>query len=60
VPPAEGFAMSVRTVAKWVRRFNEGGVAALEDALSRPGVAPHRTSPGSPELIRELAGVEHA
>ena len=36
---AEGFAVSVRTVAKWVRRFREGGVAALEDASSRPGAA---------------------
>lgn len=42
----KGFAVSVRTVAKWVRRFKEGGVAALEDASSRPGVAPHQTSPG--------------
>ena len=31
---AEGFAVSIRTVAKRVR---EGGVAALEDASSRPG-----------------------
>jgi transposase-like protein len=36
---AEGFAVSVRTVAKWVRRFREGGVAALEDASSRPRCA---------------------
>ena len=34
---AEAFAVSVRTVAKWVRRFREGGVAALEDGSSRPG-----------------------
>jgi len=26
---AEGCAVSVRTVATWVRRFREGGVAAL-------------------------------
>jgi transposase InsO family protein len=51
---AEGFAVSVRTVAKWVRRFNEGGVAALEDASSRPGAAPHQTSPGAVALIRLL------
>ena len=42
---AEGFAVSVRTVAKWVRRFREGGVAALEDASSRPGAPPHQTPP---------------
>ena len=27
----EDFAVSVRTVAKWVRRFRKGGVVALED-----------------------------
>lgn len=51
---AEGFAVSVRTVAKWVRRFKEGGVAALEDASSRPGAPPHQTSPGAVALIRLL------
>lgn len=34
---AAGFAVSARTVAKWVRRFRDGGVAALEDGSSRPG-----------------------
>src|SRR5688500_12053550 len=51
---AEGFAVSVRTVAKWVRRFREGGVAALEDASSRPGRPPHQTPPGAVALIRLL------
>jgi transposase InsO family protein len=51
---AEGFAVSVRTVAKWVRRFKDGGVAALEDASSRPGAPPHQTSPGAVALIRLL------
>ena len=49
---AEGFAVSVRTVAKWVRRFREGGVAALEDASSRPGASPHQTPPAAVALIR--------
>lgn len=51
---AEGFAVSVRTVAKWVRRFNEGGVAALEDASSRPGAPPHQPPPALVALIRIL------
>jgi len=51
---AEGFAVSVRTVAKWVRRFKEGGVAALEDASSRPGAPPHQTPPAAVALIRIL------
>ena len=41
---AEGFAVSTRTVAKWVRRFKDGGVAALEDGSSRPGPPPHQTA----------------
>jgi transposase InsO family protein len=51
---AEGFGVSVRTVAKWVRRFREGGVAALEDASSRPGAPPHQTPPAAVALIRVL------
>jgi transposase InsO family protein len=51
---ADGFAVSIRTVAKWVRRFKDGGVAALEDASSRPGAPPHQTSPGAVALIRIL------
>jgi transposase InsO family protein len=51
---AEGFAVSVRTVAKWVRRFREGGVAGLEDASSRPGAPPHQTPPAAVALIRVL------
>lgn len=51
---AEGFAVSVRTVAKWVRHFKERGVAALEDASSRPGAPPHQTPPSAVALIRML------
>ena len=51
---AEGFAVSVRTVAKWVRRFREGGVVALEDGSSRPGAPPHQTPPGVVAMIRHL------
>jgi transposase len=31
---AEGAGVSIRTVAKWVRRFREAGIAGLEDGLS--------------------------
>lgn len=51
---AEAFGVSVRTVAKWVRRFREGGVAALEDASSRPGPAAHQTADLAVWLIRWL------
>src|SRR4029078_606150 len=40
---AGGAAMSERTVARWLRRFREAGVAGLEDGSSRPGPAPHQT-----------------
>ena len=51
---AEGFAVSIRTVAKGVRRFKAGGVAALEDASSRPGPPPHQTPPALVAAIRIL------
>lgn len=51
---AEGFAVSVRTVAKWVRRFREGGLTALEDGSSRPGKPPHQTAAETVTLIRTL------
>ena len=57
---ANGFAVSVRTVAKWVRRFREGGVAALEDASSRPGAPPHQTPPAAVALIRLLPAARAA
>ena len=51
---AEGFAVSVRTVAKWVRRFRVGGIAALEDGRSRPSVSPRQTRPELVDLMRAL------
>jgi len=36
---AAAWAVSERTVAKWVHRFRVGGAAALADASSRPGPA---------------------
>ena len=51
---AEGFAVSIRTVAKWVRRFKAGGAAALEDASSRPGAPAHQTPPAIVAAIRVL------
>jgi transposase InsO family protein len=44
----------VRTVAKWVRRYRDGGVAALEDASSRPGPPSHQTPPPVIAQIRLL------
>jgi transposase InsO family protein len=51
---ADGFAVSVRTVAKWVRRFRDGGMAALEDRSSRPAGSPSQTPSGVVTLIRHL------
>jgi len=53
------FAVSERTVAKWVHRFRVGGAAALEDASSRPGPAPHQTPARVVTRIRQLR-VAHA
>jgi transposase len=54
VAAAEAFAVTDRTVAKWVQRFRQGGVAGLEDASSRPGPAPHQTPPAAVVAIRAL------
>lgn len=44
----------MRTAAKWLQRFREGGVAALEDASSRPGAPLNQTSALAVHLIRWL------
>jgi len=48
---AAAFAVSTRTVAKWVRRFRDGGVAALEDGSSRPGAGPAQPQRPPPRPI---------
>ena len=40
---ADGYGVSVRTVAKWVQRFRQLGAAGLEDGSSRPQQTPHIT-----------------
>jgi len=51
---AAAFAVSERTVAKWVQRYRAGGCAALEDASSRPGPAPHQTPARVVSRIKQL------
>ena len=51
---AEGAGVSVRTVAKWVKRFRTAGIAGLEDASSRPGAPSHQTPPWAVTLIQWL------
>jgi transposase InsO family protein len=46
---AEAFGLSVRTVAKWLRRYREEGLAGLPDRMSRPLSSPRRTS----EILRK-------
>ena len=40
---AAHFNVSAKTAAKWVRRFEQGGSAALRDRSSRPPQCPRRT-----------------
>jgi transposase InsO family protein len=51
---ADGGGVSRRTVAKWVRRFREGGHGALEDRTSRPVQIPFITAPKLVAEIRRL------
>ena len=41
---AAEFKLSRQSAAKWVRRFRQGGAAALQDRSSRPHRSPRRTS----------------
>ncbi|MCK5944167.1 MAG: IS481 family transposase [Planctomycetes bacterium] len=41
---AESFGVSARTVYRWLRRWREGGIAALVDRASRPLTSPRKTS----------------
>jgi transposase InsO family protein len=51
---AAEFGVSPRTVYKWVRRYCEGGSAALEDGSSQPRRLAHRLGQDWVDLIVEL------
>ena len=51
---AAAVAVSVRTVAKWVRRFREEGSPGLQDRSSRPHRSPHATPPAVVTRMVEL------
>src|ERR1043166_1251072 len=46
--------VSVRTVAKWLKRYREEGVAGLEDRSSCPLSCPQRTSASARERVLTL------
>lgn len=46
---AEAFGLSVRTAAKWLRRFRLEGTVGLQDRSSRPHSSPQQT----PEVLRK-------
>jgi transposase InsO family protein len=51
---AAEFMVSRQTAAKWVRRFRQGGAAALRDRSSRPYRSPRRISPEQAARIESL------
>ena len=51
---AEAFAISIRTVWKWVRRFRLEGAPGLLDRSSRPASIPAKTSPDRELRILKL------
>lgn len=51
---ARRFNVSRATAHKWLRRFDAGGRAALEDDTSRPGSSPVQTAPSVTECIVAL------
>ncbi|MHB8527456.1 MAG: IS481 family transposase [Candidatus Acidiferrales bacterium] len=51
---AAEFKLSRQSAAKWVRRFRQGGRAALRDRSSRPHHSPRRTSPEKAAFVEQL------
>jgi transposase InsO family protein len=51
---AAEFKLSRQSAAKWVRRFRDGGSAALRDRSSRPRHSPRRISADQAALIEQL------
>lgn len=51
---ATAMGVCVRTVRKWVRRFQTDGVAGLQDHSSRPHRSPRRTSASIAEQVAAL------
>jgi transposase InsO family protein len=51
---AAEFKLSRQSAAKWVRRFRDGGRAALHDRSSRPQRSPRRISAAQAALIEQL------
>ena len=51
---AKAFGLSVRTAAKWLRRFREEGVKGLMERSCRPRLSPRRTAENVRKRILEL------
>jgi len=51
---AAEFKLSRQSAAKWVRRFRDGGAAALGDRSSRPHHSPRRISPEKATFVEQL------
>jgi transposase len=48
---AASFNVSPKTAAKWVRRYQEQGLAGLRDRSSRPHCSPRQTSSSLSERV---------
>ena len=51
---AAEFKLSRQSASKWVRRYREGGLAALQDRSSRPHRSPRRVTPQLVERVERL------
>ena len=47
------FGISRKTGYKWLKRFQEGGISALEDQSRRPDHSPNRTAESIEKLVNE-------
>lgn len=51
---ATAFGLSLRTAAKWIRRFRQEGLSGLQDRSSRPHSSPRRTAETLRKRVLEL------
>lgn len=54
IAAATRFAVTTRTVTKWIERFREFGVDGLRDRSSRPHSSPSKTAPATCDEIERL------
>jgi transposase InsO family protein len=51
---ADAFGVTRQSVHNWLRRYEHGGLAALDDGSHRPKTCPHQMAPTAEAMVLEL------